>query len=95
VPSLPTYTPQPHPQMARETSYKPGHPGGPGRPRGSRNRLGGDLRQQIYNAAVKTGYIEIDKEGNRVATGKGGCQGWLEWLYVNEPKTALMGGQIP
>jgi hypothetical protein len=38
---------------------------------------------------VATGYIEIDKEtGQRVATGKGGCQGWLEWLYVNEPKTA-------
>jgi hypothetical protein len=69
--------------------FKPGNPGGPGRPKGSRNKLGGDLRQQIYDAAVETGYIEIDKEtGQRIATGKGGCQGWLEWLYVHEPKTA-------
>jgi hypothetical protein len=73
----------------RTYGFQPGHPRYGGRRKGSAGKLNVDLRQQIYDAAAATGYIEIDKEtGQRVATGKGGCQGWLEWLYVNEPKTA-------
>jgi hypothetical protein len=46
-------------------------------------------------------------EGNLVATGRGGCQGFVEWLALNEPKTAAalfarvlpyfinVGGEVP
>jgi hypothetical protein len=35
-----------------------------------------------------TGFIEKDEHGNRVPTGKRGCQGFVEWLALNEPKVA-------
>jgi Phage integrase family len=64
------------PQQVRTYGFQPGHPRYGGRRKGSAGKLNVDLRQQIYDAAAATGYIEIDKEtGQRVATGKGGCQG--------------------
>jgi hypothetical protein len=88
--SLPAQVQQPQPaEQVRTYGFQPGHPRYGGRRKSSAGKLNGDLRQQIYDAAVATGYIETDeKTGQRKATGKGGCQGWLEWLYVNEPKTA-------
>jgi len=35
-----------------------------------------------------TGFIEKDDQGNPVPTGKRGCQGFVEWLALHEPKTA-------
>jgi len=79
---------QPVGKPGASTVFKEGHPKYGGRAKGTRNKLGGDLRQEIYDACVETGFIEIDEKGNRIATGKGGSKGWLKWLYVNEPKTA-------
>jgi hypothetical protein len=83
---------QPQPQQdpqVRTYGFQPGHPRYGGRKKGSGlGKLNGDLRQQIYDAATAAGYLKIDEQGNRIATGEGGCQGWLTWLYVNEPKTA-------
>jgi hypothetical protein len=42
----------------------------------------------IMDAATETGFIETDKDGKRVGTGREGCRGSLKWLYLNEPKTA-------
>jgi hypothetical protein len=53
------------------------------------------------------GFIEKDDKGNLVPTGKRGCQGFVEWLALNEPKTAAalfarvlpyfvnVGGEVP
>jgi hypothetical protein len=79
--------PQQEQQPVRTYGFQPGHPRYGGRKRGP-GRLNGDLRQQIYDAAAAAGFLKVDENGNRVATGEGGCQGWLTWLYVNEPKTA-------
>jgi hypothetical protein len=49
---------------------------------------GTDLRHLIMEAAVETGYIDKDADGNLIATGRDGCKGWLKWLYLHEPKTA-------
>jgi hypothetical protein len=47
-----------NPQGQPDGKFKPGNPGGPGRPKGSKNKIGGDLRQMIMNAAVRTGFIK-------------------------------------
>jgi hypothetical protein len=46
------------------------------------------LREQVVAAIQATGFIEKDDEGNLIATGKRGCQGFVEWLALHEPKTA-------
>ena len=56
--------------------FQPGNPGGPGRPRGSRNRLEAD----IMNAAVRAGFIKLDENGNRVGSDRDGCQAYLNWV---------------
>jgi hypothetical protein len=73
--------------------FQPGNPGGPGRPRGSPNRLEAD----IINAAVRAGFIKLDENGNRVGSGLDGCEAYLMWVAVNEPKTylALMARILP
>jgi hypothetical protein len=35
-----------------------------------------------------TGFIEKDRDGYPIATGKRGCQGFVEWLALHEPRTA-------
>jgi hypothetical protein len=67
----------------RTYGFQPGHPRYGGRKKGSAGRLNGDLRQQIYDAAAAAGYLTTDeKTGQRAATGEGGCQGWLKWLFA-------------
>jgi hypothetical protein len=68
--------------------FQKGHPRYGGRRKGSRNRFGGDLREAIVAAINATGFIEKDDKGNLIPTGKRGCQGFVEWLALHEPKTA-------
>ena len=77
----------PYGQPDGEGKFKPGNPGGPGRPKGSRNKVGNDLKAMIMNAAMRTGFIKIDENGNRIGTGVDGCEGWLMWLCLYEPRT--------
>ena len=77
--------------------FKKGWAGGPGRPRGSPNRVMADLSQLIMDVATETGFIKINEQGVREATGVDGCLGYLRWAAVNEPKTylALMARILP
>jgi hypothetical protein len=87
--------------------FQVGHPRYGGRRKGVRNKFGGDLREAVVAGIQATGFIEKDAEGNLVATGRGGCQGFVEWLALNEPKTAAalfarvlpyfinVGGEVP
>jgi hypothetical protein len=78
--------------------FKDGHPGGPGRPRGSQTRVKADLAQMILNGAAVAGFLKTNSETNlREPTGIDGCQGYLVWSAVNEPKTylALMARILP
>jgi hypothetical protein len=63
--------------QANATSFKVGNPGGPGRPRGSRNRV--DLPRMILNNAARAGYMKLDEKGKPVSTGIDGCDGYLLW----------------
>jgi hypothetical protein len=77
--------------------FQKGHPRYGGRQKGSKNIFDGDLRQAIWEAAIETGWLTVDDEGKRVATGEGGVKGFLKWLNVNEPKTgaALLARILP
>src|SRR5580658_9375699 len=68
--------------------FQKGHPRYGGRRKGSRNKFGGDLREAIVAAIQATGFIEKDDKGNLIPTGARGCQGFVEWLALHEPKTA-------
>jgi hypothetical protein len=85
-PAIPTRV-NPYGQPDGEGKFKPGNPGGPGRPKGSRNKVGTDLKAMILNAAMRTGFIKIDENGNRIGTGVDGCEGYLMWLCLYEPRT--------
>ena len=74
-------------QPANRGSFQKGHPKFGGRQRGSRNRVGGDLRLAIVTALSETGYVEKVK-GKPVATGREGVVGYLKWLALYEPRTA-------
>jgi hypothetical protein len=76
------------PNRGRETGFQKGHPRFGGRKKGSRNKFGGDLREAIVAGIAATGFVEKDDKGNPVPTGKRGCQGFVEWLALHEPKTA-------
>jgi hypothetical protein len=56
---------------SNQTSFKEGHVPHPGsgRPKGSRNRVKYDLSQLILDAAAKAGFMQLDKDGKRIATG--------------------------
>jgi hypothetical protein len=41
------------------------HPG-PGRPKGSRNRIKADLSQMIMNGAAAVGFLQLDEKGKRL-----------------------------
>jgi hypothetical protein len=69
--------------------FKPGNPGGPGRPKGSPNKIKGDLAQMILNAATWTGYIKTADDGARIAGGGDGCEEFLRWLCLHHPKTMV------
>jgi hypothetical protein len=57
----------------------------PGRPKGSRNKMGHDLMTLVMQAAENVGFIENDPNtGQLVATGKGGVLKYLEWAAVNK-----------
>jgi len=68
-----------------------------GRPRGSPNKIKADLSQMIINNAARAGFLKPDEEGKLVASGIDGCDGYLLWLAVNEPKTyaALLARILP
>src|ERR1700734_279590 len=65
-----------------------GHPKYGGRQKGSRNKLGDDLRQMIMDAITETGSVGKDEKGEPIAIGVDGCKGFIKWLYLHEPKTA-------
>jgi len=78
--------------------FKPGNPGGPGRPRGSLTRVKADLAQLILNGAARAGILKTNSETNlREPTGVDGIDGYLLWAAVHEPKTylALMARILP
>jgi hypothetical protein len=68
--------------------FQKGHPRYGGRKKAVRNKFGCDLREAVVAGIAATGYIEHDEEGNPKATGRGGVQGFIEWLALHEPKTA-------
>jgi hypothetical protein len=67
----------------------PRHPGGPGRPKGARNRVGAELAREILQAAAETGFMVRDDKGNWQPSREGGVRGYLRWATINEPKTYL------
>ncbi len=95
------------PRQGNATSFKPGQPGGPGRPRHSRNRMQVDLAQEILVAAGAVGFLERDEKdkviikrdenGEYIFTGHGGLQGFLRYCAAFETKTflALLARTIP
>jgi hypothetical protein len=76
---------------------KKGWAGGPGRPKGSPNRIKADLAQLIMDAAGEAGFLKKNKRGKQIPTGLDGCKGYLLWLAVHEPRTyaALLGRVLP
>jgi hypothetical protein len=72
----------------RSPGFQKGHPRYGGRRKGSKDRFSIDLREAIVAGIAATGFIEKDEQGNPVPTGKRGCQGFVEWLALHEPKTA-------
>jgi hypothetical protein len=53
--------------------------------------------QLIMNAAARAGFMKLDENGKRIGTGVDGCEGYLLWVAVNEPKTyvALLARILP
>jgi hypothetical protein len=51
----------PYGQPDGEGKFKPGNPGGPGRPKGSRNKVGNDLKAMILNAAMRAGAARLGR----------------------------------
>jgi hypothetical protein len=77
-----------HPHLPTDHGFQKGHPRYGGRRKASRNKFGGDLREAIVAGIAVTGYIEEGDDGKPKATGRGGVQGFIEWLALYEPKTA-------
>ena len=65
-------------------TFRKGKPGGPGRPRGARNRVGAELAKEILQAAADTGFMVRDEHGNWKASNEGGVRGYLRWATINE-----------
>jgi hypothetical protein len=84
-------------QPKPDHGFQPGHAKLGGRQRGTRNRVGGDLRLAIVTALHETGFIGRTKKGKPVATGEGGVVGYLKWLALHEPRTtaALFARVLP
>jgi hypothetical protein len=60
------------------TGFQKGHPRYGGRRKGSKNRFGGDLREEIVAAIQETGFIQKNAKGKLVGTGKDGCKGFIK-----------------
>ena len=73
--------------------FEPGNPGGPGRPRGSFNRLEAD----ITSAAVRAGFIELDENGNHVGSDFEGRKAYMAWASRYDQRTylALVARSLP
>src|SRR5271157_1826050 len=72
-----------------EHLFKKGWAGGPGRPKGVPNKVKADLASMILSAAARTGFIKSDENGKRIGTGLDGCEGYLMWAALYEPRTYL------
>jgi hypothetical protein len=59
-------------------------PRSPGRPKGARNKLGGDLKELILQAAQETGFIRKDENGEMIGTGEEGALGYLKWAAIHK-----------
>jgi hypothetical protein len=72
-------------------------PRNPGRPKGSRNKMGSDLMTLVMQAADDLGFLEKDDNGKLVGTGKEGALGYLKWIGINRPErfVALMARVAP
>jgi hypothetical protein len=60
------------------TGFQKGHPRYGGRRKGSQNRFGGDLREEIVAAIQETGFIQKNDKGEPVGTGEGGSNGFIK-----------------
>jgi hypothetical protein len=51
----------------------------------------------ILNGAAAAGFLQLDKDGKCIATGMDGCDGYLLWCAVNEPRSymALLARILP
>jgi hypothetical protein len=70
----------------------------PGRPKGSRNKMGSDLMTLVMETAAELGFLRKDPETKElVATGEGGAKGYLKWIGINKPDrfVALMARVAP
>jgi hypothetical protein len=70
----------------------------PGRPKGSRNKMGPDLMTLVMQAATETGFIRKDeKTGEMIGTGEEGALGYLKWAAIHKPDRfiALMARVAP
>jgi hypothetical protein len=72
----------------RSTLFQKGHPRYGGRKKGTRNKFGNDLRVAVVAGIAAVGFMEEGEDGKMKATGRGGVQGFIEWLTLHEPKTA-------
>jgi hypothetical protein len=54
---------------SRHGRFEEGNPPSGGRPKGSRTRVKADLSQMILNGAAAAGFLQLDKDGKRIATG--------------------------
>jgi hypothetical protein len=75
------------PNQRNATGFQRGHPRYGGRQKGTRNKLGGDVRQEILDGIRDVGFAKKDKDGNPIV-GEGGIRGFVRWLGLHEPKTA-------
>ena len=68
-----------------------------GRPKGARNKVGGDLKGLILQAALETGFIRKNDEGEMIGTGEEGIKGYLKWAAINRADRflALLSRVIP
>jgi len=51
--------------------------------------------EEVVAAIQETGFIEKDDKGNPIATGEGGCKGFIKWLALYEPAAALFARVLP
>jgi hypothetical protein len=75
------------PREVPNNGFQTGHPRYGGRQKGTRNKVGGDLREAIVGGIQDVGFAGKDSEGKPIP-GEGGCRGFVRWLALYEPKTA-------
>jgi hypothetical protein len=60
-----------------------------GRPKGSPNKVGSDLKTMILQVALETGFIRKNEVGEMVGTGEEGIKGYLKWVAIKEPRSFI------